>query len=316
MVQVSSEEVRKVSNATQTVIVVGDNFVTLSFTPPEVEKLVMGNRDKVLVMHWLSNLDSPDTGVLQEDNVISLRAESDDQSVAMIRGNDTLTLTLSPDSPSGLKTNDSFFTVEGDFLGRTFLRIFAKAKQGVHIPYSTGTQQSDPTDPDAAPARNQPGAMSTHFHVDIPTTDKANLASEWTELDVQYKVAVIREDRALDTIFIAVIVVLLLFANVGMGCKIDLKVVKEVLRRPIAPTIGFCCQFIVMPLVRLPNTFSLPVPTSGKVRSCLCSIFRVTLQLQLQLQPHKSVPHKLFCGTFFPDSNEVRSERYFLIGDK
>ena len=42
---------------------------------------------------------------------------------------------------------------------------------------------------------------------------------------------------------------LLLIANVGMGCKIDLDVVKEVLRRPIAPTIGFCCQFIVMPLV-------------------------------------------------------------------
>lgn len=47
------------------------------------------------------------------------------------------------------------------------------------------------------------------------------------------------------------IILLVIFANIGMGCKIDLDVVKEVLRRPIAPSIGFCCQFIVMPLVRI-----------------------------------------------------------------
>merc|ERR1719150_1621647 len=33
-----------------------------------------------------------------------------------------------------------------------------------------------------------------------------------------------------------------------MGCALDLKVIKEVLKKPIGPAIGFVSQFIFMPL--------------------------------------------------------------------
>jgi len=53
----------------------------------------------------------------------------------------------------------------------------------------------------------------------------------------------------IDHLFIVIVILLVCGGNVGMGCKVDLTVVKEVLRRPIAPIIGFCCQYLIMPLV-------------------------------------------------------------------
>ena len=74
----------------------------------------------------------------------------------------------------------------------------------------------------------------------------------WEGLDgVEYRVAVIRKDRFIDHLFLGIVMLLVIGANVGMGCKVDLAVVKEVLTRPIAPVIGFCCQYIIMPLVSI-----------------------------------------------------------------
>jgi len=41
---------------------------------------------------------------------------------------------------------------------------------------------------------------------------------------------------------------LISFAYINMGCALDLKVIKEVLKKPIGPAIGFVSQFIFMPL--------------------------------------------------------------------
>ena len=62
-------------------------------------------------------------------------------------------------------------------------------------------------------------------------------------------IAVVREPHVLDKFFFALIPFIVVCVNVGMGCAIDLKVVMEVLRRPVAPAIGFFSQFLVMPLV-------------------------------------------------------------------
>ncbi len=40
-----------------------------------------------------------------------------------------------------------------------------------------------------------------------------------------------------------------------MGCKLDLEVVKEVLKKPVAPDIVFASQFIIMPLVSTSKSF-------------------------------------------------------------
>ena len=231
---------------------IGNTSIRLGFSPPEIAKLVMGNTDNVFVDAQLHNLDKVAAGGAPKDsnqnNIISLKAQSEDTSIARVRDDNVIRIPLGSD-PSNM-LNDTFFTVEGEFLGRTHLNIYVKAKEGRPVTYKPGNQKSsDPTDPFAPPTRNHTGAVSTQISIDIPTTNKENLADDWQKLDVIHKVTVIREDRALDRIFLITIIVLLLIANVGMGCKIDLDVVKEVLRRPIAPTIGFCCQFIVMPLV-------------------------------------------------------------------
>jgi len=66
---------------------------------------------------------------------------------------------------------------------------------------------------------------------------------------VNYHVAVVRQERFIDHLFLGLVSFMVICANVGMGCKIDLAVVKEVLTKPIAPVIGFSCQYIIMPLV-------------------------------------------------------------------
>jgi sodium/bile acid cotransporter 3/5 len=63
------------------------------------------------------------------------------------------------------------------------------------------------------------------------------------------KVAVIRRERAIDKAFIYTIAVLISVAFINMGCMLDLEIVKATLKKPIGPAIGFCCQYIFMPLV-------------------------------------------------------------------
>lgn len=72
-----------------------------------------------------------------------------------------------------------------------------------------------------------------------------------------YDVIVIRYMRPVDKIFRAAVYCVQIFTLIGFGAKLDLDVVKECLRRPIAPGIGFCCQYIMMPLVSYTNMSSV-----------------------------------------------------------
>ena len=109
--------------------------------------------------------------------------------------------------------NNESFTVKGLFLGRTIIKIFAS-------PYTKGNNAS-----------------------------REKSSNDPETLIQQYKLSVIRKERAIDHIFIGMVMLLVMGAYVGMGCTVDLKVVKEVLLKPIPPIIGFCCQYIIMPLV-------------------------------------------------------------------
>ncbi|TKR73014.1 hypothetical protein L596_020382 [Steinernema carpocapsae] len=53
--------------------------------------------------------------------------------------------------------------------------------------------------------------------------------------------------KRLTKIFVSTLIVLLTVANILMGCELDLNVVWETVRKPVAPAIGFCTQFFVMP---------------------------------------------------------------------
>ncbi|CAG0924036.1 unnamed protein product [Notodromas monacha] len=62
-------------------------------------------------------------------------------------------------------------------------------------------------------------------------------------------VSVVRQQRVVDTVFMASVVLLVSISYVNMGCTLDWAVVKATMRRPVGPVVGLCCQYLFMPLV-------------------------------------------------------------------
>lgn len=63
------------------------------------------------------------------------------------------------------------------------------------------------------------------------------------------EVSVVRRVSAISKAFIISVATLVSLNYINMGCALDLAVVKSVLKKPIAPSIGFLSQYAVMPLV-------------------------------------------------------------------
>ncbi|XP_052063227.1 ileal sodium/bile acid cotransporter-like isoform X3 [Mytilus californianus] len=62
-------------------------------------------------------------------------------------------------------------------------------------------------------------------------------------------VIILRLMRPIDTAFRVIIYVFMIFVTLAFGAKLDLEVVKENIKRPLAPCIGLGCQFIIMPML-------------------------------------------------------------------
>ncbi|KAF4533177.1 hypothetical protein B566_EDAN001719 [Ephemera danica] len=62
-------------------------------------------------------------------------------------------------------------------------------------------------------------------------------------------VSIIREPGILDRIFIICVATLVSLIYVNFGCALDWGVIKETIKRPISPAIGFMSQFGFMPLM-------------------------------------------------------------------
>ncbi|RXG67887.1 Solute carrier family 10 member 6 [Armadillidium vulgare] len=65
----------------------------------------------------------------------------------------------------------------------------------------------------------------------------------------EVSVKVHRKTTTLDIIFIHVVIGIVLIAYINMGCAIDLHIIKETLKRPVAPAIGLVSQYLFMPLM-------------------------------------------------------------------
>ena len=132
--------------------------------------------------------------------------------IAKIESNFTETL-------HGYETKNITAKVRALFLGRTKLKVFVN--------------KSDVNDSkvyDLAPK-------------------EASESLDWYELPESYDITVSRDESALSHSFTGTIIILVCLANVAMGCKTELSVVKEVLRRPIGPVTGMFSQFLLMPMV-------------------------------------------------------------------
>lgn len=71
------------------------------------------------------------------------------------------------------------------------------------------------------------------------TIDTGSFAISVSRRSDKYRIQVIF------TIFVAILVTI---NNINMGCFIDLGTIKRVLEKPVAPAIGFFCQFLFMPI--------------------------------------------------------------------
>ncbi|KAA3671032.1 uncharacterized protein DEA37_0008893 [Paragonimus westermani] len=64
-----------------------------------------------------------------------------------------------------------------------------------------------------------------------------------------FPVIVLRGQGVVQIVFRVVVVTMVTIFTFTMGCELDPELLKMYARRPIGPAIGFCCQFIIMPLV-------------------------------------------------------------------
>ncbi|CAH1780565.1 unnamed protein product [Owenia fusiformis] len=133
--------------------------------------------------------------------------------IVMVMGNTSFLL---ENMPFGSNMSVSF-TLRGLFLGRTRLSL-----------------------------NLQPVGLATSSSTDGYSIDNA---PQQRQLAATYHVSVIRQIRALDTIFTIVIILLVCIAQIAMGCKVDLDDFKVIMKRPIAPIIGFCSQYGFMPVL-------------------------------------------------------------------
>jgi len=140
---------------------------------------------------------------------VTLKVVSADPDIAAVSSGRVILCQCEPLATS----NVSHFVVRGQFLGRTVINV-----ETLNVTQLAGTVDVLPLINDSLPV-------------------------------VDYQVSVMREERFIDHLFLGLVSLMVICANVGMGCKIDLAIVKEVLTKPIAPVIGFSCQYLIMPLV-------------------------------------------------------------------
>uniref|UniRef100_A0A1I7SD61 P3 protein n=2 Tax=Bursaphelenchus xylophilus TaxID=6326 RepID=A0A1I7SD61_BURXY len=85
-----------------------------------------------------------------------------------------------------------------------------------------------------------------------PIQEVARAENEFMQMSTsKMDVWVIRNpDKQYGTkVFVVTLIILITIANVLMGCELDMNVIWETLRKPVAPAIGFFTQFFLMPMI-------------------------------------------------------------------
>lgn len=145
------------------------------------------------------------------DESYLLTISTSDHQVAIIDGADTVIISCDEQFDDGLNRTINI-TVRGVLIGRANLLIR----------FWTWSKSS--------------------FNVSTPDTECI------AHVDT-FPLIVVRDLNLLDKLFQGFGVTFIVMATIGMGIKTDLAVVKQVLRRPVAPIIGFVAQYTFMPLV-------------------------------------------------------------------
>ncbi len=199
-------------------ILVGNTGYILNFTLPTHNMLVMDGVTDIGVS----------CSVQMETQIYSklfLQVEIYHEDIVMVLGKPTFLI----DCNDNNKT-DTKISLKGLFLGHTWLTIWYKAVKDEIV----GT---------------------IHHDINMDIYSENTTKAIWIKLEHVLPIAVKRKGRLVDKIFMGVIVAMVTIVQFLMGCKLDLEVVKEVMKKPVAPAIGFASQFIIMPLVSTSKSF-------------------------------------------------------------
>ncbi|XP_070178201.1 sodium/bile acid cotransporter 5-like [Littorina saxatilis] len=160
------------------------------------------------------------------------------------------------------------FTLFADLLGRTWLHMLAERQSDLAsplpdfliLPWNTPKSLSSLRKASSkstedhhskldfnSPASDFGGSSDSHVPYDVMASEDID---DVTVHELQkHVVTVMRVMRPVDYAFRIILYGFVILNTVGMGCKTEVSVVKEVLRKPIAPAIGFLCQYLLMPLI-------------------------------------------------------------------
>lgn len=88
-----------------------------------------------------------------------------------------------------------------------------------------------------------------HIYIGETVISCKDLASNAT-LEEKLDVKCLRKKRVIDKIFTASTATLVAIIYINFGCVVQWPELKNLIKKPVGPAIGFFGQFIIMPLVR------------------------------------------------------------------
>ncbi|PVD23701.1 hypothetical protein C0Q70_16974 [Pomacea canaliculata] len=80
----------------------------------------------------------------------------------------------------------------------------------------------------------------------------------------EFPVTTVREQRTADLVFDSSAAAIAILISFGIGCCTDTDSVKRQLKHPVSLVIGFCCQFILMPVVAFGLAMVLPLKKDAR----------------------------------------------------
>ncbi|CAL8083960.1 unnamed protein product [Calicophoron daubneyi] len=91
----------------------------------------------------------------------------------------------------------------------------------------------------------------------------ASLANQTSEIHetvvLGFPVIVIRYNGVAQIVFRVFVIILVTVFTFTMGCELDQDILKQYIKKPIGPAIGFCCQFIIMPVAAFVIAMVIPI---------------------------------------------------------
>jgi len=195
---------------------------SIDFDPPQVQKLQEQNYTEVKLTLTFDDQDPPDN---RENSYLQVNIKSDDRQIA---------------SASHHQANDSS---EYDII--LDLNKVPGYKNERNWSWTFNV------------SGNFLGFAKIHANAKLVDLNKESKDLEQSK-DFKLPVSVVRKKTIQSKLFSYSVAVLVSLAYINMGCAMDLKVVKDTLKKPIGPMIGFICQYICMPLIAFALGFVFP----------------------------------------------------------